>query len=149
MSARHTGAVLSSALLLPALLLAGCGAARAGSDGVTREGNAFIMTGTDLVDSRGSLLSTMQGRIPNLRLRRQAGECPEISLRSHSSTLSPVNPHVYVDGTRTADTCILESLRAQDVERVEVYPQGVTNRPGYATHAHGLILVFMRGGRTP
>ena len=31
-----------------------------------------------------------------------------------------------------------------DVARVEVYPQGVTRRPGYGTHAHGLILVFMR-----
>ncbi|HSJ06490.1 MAG TPA: hypothetical protein VK936_07305 [Longimicrobiales bacterium] len=145
MSARHTGPVLAAVLLLAA-----CGAARTGtSDSVTREGNAFILAGADLVESRGSLLSTMQGRIPNLRLRRQSGECPEISLRSHSSALSPVNPHVYVDGTRTADTCILESLRGEDVERVEVYPQGVTNRPGYATHAHGLILVFMRGGRTP
>jgi hypothetical protein len=54
------------------------------------------------------------------------------------------NPHVYVDGTRTTDTCILETLRAEDVERIEVYPQGFTTRPGYGTHANGLILVFMR-----
>ena len=58
-----------------------------------------------------------------------------------------VNPHVYVDGTRATDTCVLTSLRSHDVERVEVYPQGVTRRPGYGTHAHGLILVFMKQAR--
>jgi hypothetical protein len=56
-----------------------------------------------------------------------------------------VNPQVYVDGTRATDTCILQSLRSDDVDSVEVYPMGVTKRPGYATHAHGLILVFLRG----
>jgi hypothetical protein len=54
------------------------------------------------------------------------------------------DPLVYLDGTRTRDTCILEQLRATDVERVEIYPMGVTTRPGYSTHPHGLILVFMR-----
>ena len=32
-------------------------------------------------------------------------------LRSHVKLQSVVNPHVYVDGTRARDTCILESLR--------------------------------------
>jgi hypothetical protein len=27
---------------------------------------------------------------------------------------------------------------------VEIYPMGYTTRPGYATHAHGLILLFTR-----
>jgi len=49
-----------------------------------------------------------------------------------------------VDGARATDTCVLESLRATDIGRVEVYPQGFTSRPGYRTHAEGLILVFMR-----
>ena len=49
-----------------------------------------------------------------------------------------------MDGTLSADTCIPESLRTNDVQSGEV-PQGFTKRPGYATHAHGLILVFMRG----
>ncbi len=79
-----------------------------------------------------------------MRVRRPSGECPRISLRNFVTFQSVVNPHVYVDGTRTADTCVLESLRTQDVESVEVYPMGVTRRPGYAPHAHGLILVFMR-----
>jgi hypothetical protein len=88
----------------------------------------------------------MSGKVPNFRVRRSTGECPEISLRNHVSSPTPVNPPVYVDGTRTTDTCILESLRTADVERVEVYPQGFTTRPGYRTHAYGLILVFMRSG---
>jgi hypothetical protein len=58
---------------------------------------------------------------------------------------SVVNPQVYVDGTRTVDTCILESLTTDNIESIEIYPMGVTMRPGYSTHAHGLILIFMRG----
>ena len=69
-----------------------------------------------------------------------------MTLRSAVTFQGVVNPHVYVDGTRATDTCVLESLRTVDVERVEVYPQGFTTRPGYGTHAHGLILVFMRSG---
>jgi hypothetical protein len=76
----------------------------------------------------------MSGKVPNFRVQRGTGECPEISLRNHVSVPTAVNPPVYVDGTRTTDTCILESLRTEDVERVEVYPQGFTTRPGYGTH---------------
>jgi hypothetical protein len=88
----------------------------------------------------------MSGKVPNFRVQRRAGRCPEISLRTNVSFQSDVNPHVYVDGTRSTDTCILETLRTDDVQRVEVYPQGFTTRPGYGTHAYGLILVFMRSG---
>ncbi len=49
-----------------------------------------------------------------------------------------------MDGTRALDTCILGMLRAGDVRRVEIYPMGVTTRPGYSPHSHGLILVFLR-----
>jgi len=60
-------------------------------------------------------------------------------------TLDPIG----VRGWRHAtDTCILESLRAQDVESVEIYPMGFTTRPGYASHAHGLILVFLLGAKS-
>jgi hypothetical protein len=45
---------------------------------------------------------------------------------------------------RGADTCILATLASADVRLVEVYPQGVTGRPGYVTSARGLILVFRR-----
>jgi hypothetical protein len=86
----------------------------------------------------------MRGKVPNFRVQNHANACPEITLRNHVSFSGVVNPLVYVDGTLSTDTCILESLRSGDVERVEVYPLGFTTRPGYGRHAHGLILVFMR-----
>lgn len=114
--------------------------------GVTREKGAIVLTGAALSDGGGFVLSALTGKVPNMRVRTYTGECPQITLRNHVSFEGIVNPHVYVDGTRTTDTCILETLRTNDVERVEVYPQGFTTRPGYGTHAHGLILVFLRSG---
>jgi hypothetical protein len=99
-----------------------------------------------LEDGPGDLLGTLVGKIPNFRLLRSSGECPIIRLRGTASIQGASNPHVYVDGTRTAGTCVLRSLRSRDVSRVEVYSLGFTMRPGYGTHAHGLILVFMRSG---
>ena len=147
----------TSALLSVALLTAACaGSQTEGSapdhsdthpeagDGVEQRGGAFILSGPALDDGRGSLLSAMQGKVPNLRINWASSGCPQISLRGHVTFDSVVEPHVYVDGTRATDTCILESLRSQDVGLVEIYPQGFTKRPGYGTHAHGLILVFLR-----
>lgn len=137
------------ALPLLAFLVATCAPVRSagrtsGEGGVTSRDGAIIISGVALEDGRGSVLDAMQGKVPNLRIRRHSDQCPQITLRGHVTFESIVNPHVYVDGTRTADTCILESLRVQDVASVEVYPMGFTSRPGYGTHAHGLILVFMR-----
>ncbi len=135
-----------------ALLLAACAPYRseeqtAGLEGgVNIRGGATIISGVTLEDETGSVLDALVGRVPNFRIRRISGKCPQINLRTHVSFESVTNPHVYVDGTQIGDTCVLESLRAQSVELVEIYPMGVTTRPGYATHAHGLILVFMRSG---
>lgn len=115
-------------------------------DGVSIERGAVILTGSALEDGSGSVLSAMSGKVPNFKVKRQSGRCPQITLRSYVRFEAGMNPHVYVDGTRATDTCILESLQSDDVERVEVYPQGFTTRPGYGTHADGLILVFMRSG---
>lgn len=116
-------------------------------DGVSFERGAVILTGAALTDGPGTVLAAMSGKVPNFRVQRRDGRCPEITLRNSVSFQSvDVSPHVYVDGTRSTDTCILETLRADDVERIEVYPQGFTTRPGYGTNAHGLILVFMRSG---
>jgi hypothetical protein len=115
-------------------------------DGVFFDHGAVVLTGIALEDGPGNVLAAMTGKVPNFRVLHQGNTCPEISLRSHVNYTGFVNPHVYVDGTRATDTCILESLRAHDVSRVEVYPLGFTTRPGYGRHAHGLILVFMRSG---
>ncbi len=105
---------------------------------------AIILSGTALSDGRGSILGTMEGKVPNFKVRRTGGNCPEVNIRQQVAFQRVIMPKVYVDGTLSTDTCILESLRSHDVETVEVYPQGFTKRPGYATHAHGLILIFMR-----
>ncbi len=141
----------SVALPILALVLAACHTrqfpddeARPGGGIETRDG-AFILSGAALTDGRGSVLGAMEGKIPNFRVRRNARACPEVNIRQQISFQRTIAPHVYVDGTLSADTCILDSLRSHDVSSVEVYPQGFTKRPGYASHAHGLILVFMRG----
>ncbi len=112
--------------------------------GVRSEGGAIIIEGMALDERRGSVLGAMEGRVPGLKIQRHNNQCPKVSLRSHVTFQSVVNPHVYVDGTRATDTCILETMRTDDVASVEVYPMGVTTRPGYGTHAHGLILLFLR-----
>lgn len=113
--------------------------------GIRNEGGATIISGVALDVQRGSILDTMEGRVPGMQIQRHPDKCPQVSLRSHVTFSSVVNPQVYVDGTRTFDTCILESLVTDNVESIEIYPTGVTMRPGYATHAHGLILIFLRG----
>lgn len=110
-----------------------------------REG-AIIVSGVTLQDEVGSVIDALVGRVPNFKVTRNSGVCPQITLRNSVSFQSPTEPHVYVDGTRISDTCILDSLRAQNVAAVEIYPMGFTTRPGYATHAHGLILVFLLTG---
>ncbi len=135
-----------------ALFLSGCAALNNPSrtdrteGGIRNEGGATIISGVALDEKRGSILYTMEGRVPGMQIQRRTDKCPEITLRSFVPYQSAINPRVYVDGTRTVDTCILESLITDNVESVEIYPMGVTMRPGYSTHAHGLILIFMRGG---
>lgn len=141
---------MALATLGTALLLTACGAIERGdrtsTSGVVSDKGGLVLSGQSLADGKGDLLAAMQGKVPNFRVRRAKEKCPQITLRNAVSFQSVVNPHVYVDGARSTDTCILESLQTIDVVRVEVYPTGVTYRPGYGRHAHGLILVFMRDG---
>jgi len=148
----HVGRAVSLACLCPAVLLVlACGGPRRGQsastptprEGVFKEKGAVVLTGSALEDVRGSLLDNLRGEIPSFRLRRGGGDCPSISLRGYAGGQSLIQPDVYVDGTHATDTCILTTLRSEDVQRVEVYPMGFTTRPGYGMHAAGLILVFM------
>ncbi|MBT8398670.1 MAG: hypothetical protein HKO65_07985 [Gemmatimonadetes bacterium] len=133
------------------LLLSGCAAlqnplrSNRTDGGIRNEGGATIISGRALDEQRGTLLDTMEGRVPGMNVLRHVDQCPQVSLRSHVTFHSVVNPYVYVDGTRAIDTCILDMLTTDNVESIEIYPTGVTKRPGYSTHAHGLILVFSRG----
>lgn len=135
------------AVVLPIAGLMACGASHsaAGSpDSVASRGGGVVVSGPALIDGKGSVLDALRGKIPSLRIQYDFGKCPHLTFRNHATYQTQVNPHVYVDGTRATDTCILETIQSLDVEAVEVYPTGVTGRPGYGMHAHGIILVFMR-----
>lgn len=110
---------------------------------VDRRNGAIIIQGAALGDGGGSILDAMNGKVPNMRIQRSS-KCPEVVLRNAASAGELKNPHVYVDGVRSTDTCILDSIRTTEVTRIEIYPQGFTTRPGYSIYNHGLILIFLR-----
>lgn len=94
---------------------------------------------------RGSLLTVIRGRTPAMQIVRSPSEpCPEIIMRGRSSLVGPSNPVIYVDGIRTSNTCVLEMLNSNDVERVEVYPMGIAPGGQHRNSPTGLILVYMK-----
>ena len=105
-----------------------------------------MLSGPDLREHRGSLLAFLYGRISGMVVDFRAQPCPSVELRGRKSIFGSNSPLVYVDGVRTANSCILEMLSTDDLSRVEVYPMGVTHRPGYDGSPNGLILVFVRDG---
>lgn len=121
----------------------GCGTVGPPGEG-SRIGNATVIDAEKMNVSGGSVLTALRSNVSSLRIQ-QGDFCPEIIMRGKKSISHPTNPLVYVDGTRAANTCVLQSLQATEVERVEIYPGGVTRRPSYRTHPGGLILIFMKG----
>ncbi|HEX7119061.1 MAG TPA: Plug domain-containing protein [Longimicrobiales bacterium] len=117
---------------------------KTGPDSASSPGGGTVLTAKEIGDGMESLLQVMHRRIPGLEVRDHS-PCPAISLRGQNTAPGITEPAVYVDGARATNTCVLSGLTAADVERVEIYPMGVTPRGGYATNAHGLILVFMKG----
>jgi hypothetical protein len=116
---------------------------------------SVILSGESLAaDVTLSVLEAIQRVLPQVRVSDGPGpnRCPLVELRGKDSVMGSSNPEVYVDGTRTVDTCPLVSIQASSARRVEVYPQGVTPRPGYPNAGHGMILIFLQragsgGGR--
>lgn len=141
--------------LLGAIALAGClssapeGQITRPSRSPARVGSAIVIDGEQLWARGGALLDGLIGRASNLRVDRAGGSgCPSLTLRGPKTLIGISNPRVYVDGTAFDDTCILDQIRARDVERVEVYPGGSTHRPGYRPSPFGLVLVFLTGGES-
>ena len=115
-------------------------------NGVANVGSATVVGAEQLRRSEGSLLRAIMGKVPNMKVSYAVGmsRCPSIAMRSFEDHRGMDRPSVYVDGTHVNDTCILETLDAREVDRVEIYPMGFTTRPGYGTNGAGLILVFLR-----
>src|SRR5205823_5320989 len=93
-----------------------------------------------------TVLDAVKKAMPQLHISSwsQYSRCPNLELRGKDSVTGSSNPDVYVDGTRTVDTCPLVTIQAMDARRIEVYSLGVTSRPGYPSSGHGLILIFLQ-----
>jgi len=141
-------------LALPLLML-GCATSRP-FDRSTEPGGkplppttagSVILTGEALsADPGRTVLDVIRRAMPQLRVSgsSQYTRCPVLELRGKDSVAGSSNPDVYVDGTRTVDTCPLVTLQAMEARRIEVYPLGITPRPGYPSSSHGLILIFVQ-----
>lgn len=140
----------SVCLASAALFLTSCGSFnqinsnRAASSGV---GNAIVIEEDQFAANRGTVVRVIQNNVRGVLVSRQDG-CPHITLRGGASRSAGNDALVYVDGQRFSDSCILENLDTESVGLVEVYPSGVTSRPGYHSNSGGLILVFMKDGST-
>lgn len=140
--------------LLAAAALCACVAAAPAGEGAGRgnRGSVTVLTRDELRRSGGGdLLTALAGRIALMRVERRSATspCPVITLRGDRTLIGSRNPMVFVDGTEMTDTCALMQIRTDDVSLVEVYPGGLTQRPGYRASANGLILVFLVGGEPP
>ena len=150
---RSTRSVTLAAALL---LLAGCAPAlsQGGSDGESGDraesppDGALVVQYEAFARSTGSVMRVLSRELTSMEVvyRPTGTECPLISLRGPVTGTQFSNPLVYVDGTRSSGTCLLNTLNSSEIDHVEVYPTGKTSRPGYVTHPHGLILVFRLGG---
>jgi len=136
------------------VLAAGCQTSRAydrttdpgGRPLATTTMGSLIITGRALsADPSRTVLDVIRHAMPQLRITGWTPytRCPLLELRGKDSLAGSNDPDVYVDGTRTTDTCPLVTIQAVQTGRVEVYPLGMTSRPGYPSSGHGLILIFL------
>src|SRR3989440_12261725 len=106
-----------------------------------------ILTGEDPSANPGwTVLDAIRRAMPQGNISTGPGlnPRPPIEPRGKDSVTGSSDPDVYVDGTRTVDTCPLVTIQAMDARRIEVYSLGVTSRPGYPSSGHGLILIFLQ-----
>lgn len=103
----------------------------------------IVLTADQLSFESGSLLEAMSRHILSMKVDMSYG-CPSLSLRGINTTPGVIEPVIYVDGAKTFDTCILDMMPVNDVERVEVYPSGVSHRSGLYGNTRGLIVIFTK-----
>ena len=129
---------------LAALILSLAVAACAGGHASLEQATAPTTSGTVIKGSElgGNLLESLRGRVGAMTIGYPPNACPAITFRGARSIRNQANPDVYVDGTRMLDTCILQQISANDIDFIEVYPGGNTQRPGYQRSPFGLILIF-------
>ena len=92
---------------------------------------SLVITGRALsADPGRTVLDAIRYQMPQLRIAgwTQYTRCPLLEMRGKDSVEGTNNPDVYVDGTRTTDTCPLVTIQAVSTERIEVYPMGMAPR---------------------
>ena len=107
---------------------------------------SLVLTGRLLsLDPGRTVLDVIRRSMPQMRITGWTpyARCPMLEMRGKDSMAGSNDPDVYVDGTRTTDTCPLVTIQAISTERIEVYPLGMTSRAGYPSSGHGLILIFL------
>ena len=108
--------------------------------------SGVVLSGPALQEHGGTLLAFLFGRVSGLAVDYSTYPCPSVQIRGRKSLYGSNDPIVYVDGARAVNSCVLEMLSTRDISHVEVYPMGVSHRPGYEAHPNGLILVFLHDG---
>ena len=140
-------------IALSAVAVSACGSApKSGStSGISpvqgrNSASGIVLQGPALQEHNGTLLAFLSSRVSGMTVEQGPGNCPEVHLRGKKSIFGSSTPLVYVDGARTVSVCVLDMLQTNNVSRVEIYPMGIANKPGYEAHPNGLILVFLRSG---
>jgi hypothetical protein len=112
---------------------------------VSAGANARVLVRSQLdVEQGRPVLDAIHAYLPQVSIVQGSTRCPSLAMRGPNVFPGVAEPTVYLDGVPAGDTCLLEDLPADQVARVEVYPSGVTTRPGYRPNANGLILLFSR-----
>src|SRR5207244_5265583 len=81
-----------------------------------------ILTGEALSANPGlTVLDAIRRAMPQVKVSTGRGlnPCPLVELRGRDSVTGNSDPDVYVDGTRTVDTCPLVTLQATEASRIE------------------------------
>ena len=122
-------------------MIAGCGGARSEPRAASAtSANAIVIRNSEMT---GTILNTLRTRIPSMRVSTDGTRCPLIAFRGDLSRIR-VPPSIYVDGTLTADSCVLDMVPGHEVDRVEVYTSGDTPHSEIRRNPSGVILIFRR-----
>jgi hypothetical protein len=135
--------LLLAVLVLPAACVANPANGARRDAGESLRGHYAIVLHPQQFRYQGTLLNALIGQLSGMRIEPAGRDCPAIRMRGIRYASGGPDPQVYVDGSPTSTTCILKQLRTSEVQRVEVYPSGMTDRVGYRSHPSGLILIFL------
>ncbi len=141
------GSVRSVAGALGAVLLCACSAHHApktdvAPSGIRNDNGVTILTEAVLQKQSRSLLELMKARIPSITVI-DGTPCPDVYLRGRSTISTSSSPAIYVDGELANNTCVLDMMNVLDMQRVEIYPNGLP-RGGYQSSPYGVILIFLK-----